>query len=697
MDPAVLENWKSHHSGLLGSDLSPDLSAYWDLSREAGVDPDLARPAMDLTLPFAERKKNARMLYAYISRVMYQSIQYYRDTPQLGFAMFNKEGTLLKLFGGEAFMSFSESHGIVPLSRWDITHLGANAVSVGLLSERPVAMEGADNYCRILADTAIYFSPVTMDKNGTSEVIGGLAVIVPYEDRRPDFLGTAVLATNDVNVHMYMSMSLHHMYEFEPRGLLIVDESWKTGKLSITYFNNTLRKLFHLGDENLSFTPVEGLFDPPPENPELWEILHERRRVENIQLRLRVRGRLLDYTVSTDPFSDPGICIQGIRIYITSLEQTAAHVSKQIGNNMLLSFNDIIGTSPGIISAKNKARRYAQSDSNVLILGESGVGKDVFAQAIHSESARCDKPFVSVNCGALPRELIASELFGYDQGAFTGARKGGHIGKFELANGGTIFLDEIGDMPLDLQVMLLQVIEKKSFTRVGGKQTINVDVKIISATNANLHERIRQGKFRLDLYYRLSVLRLQLPPLRERGEDVTLLSRYFLRKLYERGQVSHPVTISPEAVEYLKQHSWPGNVRELQNVMEGVVQTLPVETVLPNHIMYYTGKIDDINDPLPGSAPSEVSSSGAPAGPEETGAPASSVHPPYEQTPPGAAVPEEPDPLKSADMPVSNRGLVSLQELKDALARNHYRREDTARELNVTRKTLYRWMKKYDL
>ena len=193
------------------------------------------------------------------------------------------------------------------------------------------------------------------------------------------------------------------------------------------------------------------------------------------------------------------------------------------------------------------AKAVAKSESNVLILGESGVGKDIFAQAIHNASDRRDKPFLALNCAALPRDLIASELFGYEGGAFTGAKKNGNIGKFQLADTGTIFLDEIGDMPLDLQATLLRVIEQKKFMRVGSSSITNVDVRIIAATNANIQKLIDQKKFRADLYYRLSTLQFTIPPLRERGSDIILLAEYFIQAVSRRINKPNVMTLSNEA------------------------------------------------------------------------------------------------------------------------------------------------------
>ena len=214
------------------------------------------------------------------------------------------------------------------------------------------------------------------------------------------------------------------------------------------------------------------------------------------------------------------------------------------------------------------AEAAADSDANVMILGETGVGKEVLAQAIQSESKRKNGPFIAINAGAIPRELIASELFGFTEGAFTGASKGGKKGKFEQANGGTLFLDEIGEMPLDLQISLLRVLETKSVVRLGDHRERKIDVRFIAATNRNLQEEIAyQGTFRADLFYRLNVMSITIPPLRERIEDIEPLSQEFLASLqrhYQRG----PSKISEDALHSLRLHSWPGNIRELRNIME---------------------------------------------------------------------------------------------------------------------------------
>ncbi|MEK7741767.1 MAG: sigma-54 dependent transcriptional regulator, partial [Nitrospirota bacterium] len=233
----------------------------------------------------------------------------------------------------------------------------------------------------------------------------------------------------------------------------------------------------------------------------------------------------------------------------------------------------LVGESQKIRDLREQMEMAARSNSRVLIFGESGTGKEVAARLLHEKSPRDGKPFVEVNCAAIPQELIESELFGHEKGSFTGAFEKKN-GKFELADGGTLFLDEIGDMSLQTQAKVLRVIETQEFQRVGGNKNINVDVRIIAATNKDLREEVKKGSFREDLFFRLNVIPLFVPPLRERKEDIPLLVEYFLDSLAaEYGKP--PRKILPEALKYLQSYDWPGNVRELKNVIERLVIMTP--------------------------------------------------------------------------------------------------------------------------
>lgn len=227
-------------------------------------------------------------------------------------------------------------------------------------------------------------------------------------------------------------------------------------------------------------------------------------------------------------------------------------------------FEDIIGTSNTIRTAIVKAKKFALSSFTILITGETGTGKELFAQSVHNYSTRRNGPFVAVNCAAIPDNLLEAELFGYEEGSFTGAKKGGKPGLFELAHNGTIFLDEIGDLPLNLQAHLLRVIQEKEVIRVGGKELVPIDVKIVACTNVDLYEKVLQGSFREDLFYRLSVLHLHLPPLRERLEDIPLIASHILKKYFEK---KYNTDIIIAALDTLNNTGWKGNVRELENVL----------------------------------------------------------------------------------------------------------------------------------
>jgi two-component system, NtrC family, nitrogen regulation response regulator NtrX len=240
--------------------------------------------------------------------------------------------------------------------------------------------------------------------------------------------------------------------------------------------------------------------------------------------------------------------------------------NKQIKSE-LLGVSEIIGESAPIKKIKDTISKIAATSSRVLITGENGTGKELVARSIHSQSRRASKPFVDVNCAAIPSELLESELFGHEKGAFTGAIKQ-RIGKFEQANGGTLFLDEIGDMSPDAQAKVLRALQENKITRVGGSETIEVDVRVVSATNKDLRSEIEQGGFREDLYHRLSVIPIHIPPLRERREDIPLLAKTFLARLGEDEIVFSGKSFTDEAIEVLKDQTWSGNIRELQNVIE---------------------------------------------------------------------------------------------------------------------------------
>ncbi|WP_423801753.1 sigma-54-dependent Fis family transcriptional regulator [Neobacillus sp. SAB-20_R2A] len=311
------------------------------------------------------------------------------------------------------------------------------------------------------------------------------------------------------------------------------------------------------------------------------------------------------------------------------------------------SFQSLVGESEAFKQTIQLARVAASSDSNVLITGDSGTGKELVANAIHQAGHRADRPFIALNCAAIPKDLLPSELFGYVAGAFTGANPKGSMGKFELANKGTLFLDELGDMPLELQVQLLRVIQEQEIVRIGDKTRISIDVRVIAATNKDLPVEIQAGKFRKDLFYRLNVIHIEIPSLRERSEDIRLLAENFVQKLSLKKHHG-PHYVTPEAMEILKKYSWPGNIRELENAMEYAVNFSTNGIIAPESLPKHIHKQQTL-----------------PMNPVKT------------------------NPVKQAE----------LDWIIQALKRSQMNVTDAAKELNMSRSTLYRKLKKlgYDI
>ena len=312
-------------------------------------------------------------------------------------------------------------------------------------------------------------------------------------------------------------------------------------------------------------------------------MLYKNKVIGAIQALNKASGELFDQMdmLRASWFANmAGIAIENARLYDLSQKENI-NLRRELGGSAL-GFDNIIGKSPQLKEVKERARRVAQMDSNLLLLGDSGTGKGILAQAIHRTSPRASGPFIQVNCGAIPETLLESELFGHEKGAYTGATYQ-KPGRFELANGGTIFLDEVGDMPLSLQIKLLLVIESKRFERLGGTKTIETDVRIIAATNQDLEEKMREGEFREDLYWRLSVINIFIPPLRERKEDIQLLAEYFLKK-YSVEMNRKIIGFSKEAMDILKSYNWPGNIRELENTIENTVVFANNDIIQPNDL-----------------------------------------------------------------------------------------------------------------
>lgn len=323
--------------------------------------------------------------------------------------------------------------------------------------------------------------------------------------------------------------------------------------------------------------------------------------VHDLELSVGYDTQYKKYMISIDQIWDEERKIrQGAVIYMTKLSRMDKIIGKRGGMKAYFTFNDIKGESEAMKQAKDFAKQVASAGTNILLLGESGTGKELFAQAIHNSYCP-DGPFIAVNCASLPRNLIESELFGYEGGAFTGADKKGRPGKFELANGGTLLLDEIGDMPTEIQPVLLRALEDRQIVRIGGTKYIPIDVRIIAATNKDLVELIKKQQFREDLYFRLAVFKINIPPLRERENDALLLANYFVETTCQKiGK--QPLQIGPDAGEVIRAYHWPGNVRQLENAIVHAVYmckgNIIMASDLPPEITSMEHRLEDSDEIL---------------------------------------------------------------------------------------------------
>ncbi|MCI8291980.1 MAG: sigma 54-interacting transcriptional regulator [Hespellia sp.] len=619
------------------------------------------------TKQFQEHFQNNLWNYTYLDRNLKSIFVVEKIPPHVCLAYFDADGFLIELYGDTESVDTLSKLGISTGTIWTEEGIGYNAITAGLTRKQAVSSSGTEHDLPALKDLALYYCPISLRRLSVDYMrskppqdFGGVAVIVPleYDQTHYSFLSAAI--AHDTVMTLHFNQHAIRLYEQVGSGLLIIDSRMNREKVTITHANQTLFRALGIPPRDLFFSPLEDFLDPRT-NSELWDLVKKQEDAKDVHITLTIEKKAIHCMITCLAFNQPFLNASGIICYITTPQMESRSVARKMGNSAILSFPNIIGESSSIRSAIHRATLIANTDSNVMILGESGVGKDVFAQAIHNASLRKNKPFIAVNCGALPRDLIASELFGYDSGAFTGAKRNGNIGKFELANGGTIFLDEIGDLPLDLQANLLRVVEQKQLMRLGSNRLIDIDVKIISATNTNMSHMIEQRLFRSDLFFRLSTLRLSLAPLRERENDVVLLANHFIETISQRIGRKDSMRLSTEAEELLTTLSWPGNVRELQNLMECIVQLYPDPIILPQHILE--------NISL-GSTDPNLS--------------ATSIVPGMTDLPFTRSMPRK-------------RKVLSKEDIQNALDMCGGNRSQAAEYLGIARKTLYRKMEQFGI
>lgn len=537
----------------------------WIRSKENNIDPEsplvlkkLSDRKIDLLL-----KDNKILLDAALP-LLTNLVSYYSINNSFGISLYDKKGITL-------FVSNSALRGLDVGEDLSEEVVGTTSHALCINLDQPIYVLSPENYHPSLRKPNVTFSIPIHDPKGNPLA----ALTIPYfekiqytDEGRCQFKSIIALlfmtAKNIEQVYSKLDCNRQITVEKIPfdSAMSLIDESMisvdSTGR--ITYANSNVKDFFRTKNDNVVGKPYSDLLGKIPEIEKLY-----KKKVSHKYLTTNCIHNDQKYLIKASLFSTE--VENSVLICISKLASDKNYVLNNV--NAVNSIDQILGDSEEMLKAKQVANKVANSTKSVLLIGESGTGKELFAQAIHQES-RPEGPFVAVNCAALPKSLLESELFGYEGGSFTGADKNGHIGKIELAHSGTLFLDEIGDMPLELQAVLLRVLEDKQVMRIGGTQYRKVDFRVVAATNRNLLEMISSGKFREDLYYRISTFEISIPPLRQRNSDILKLAQQFIEEECQKMKVAIPKLDEDVKKEILK-YEWPGNVRELKNAMDYAV------------------------------------------------------------------------------------------------------------------------------
>jgi PAS domain S-box-containing protein len=563
--PVVYESWKRARS--------------YNVSPLEVKDEILDRSALDRILSY-----NSELIS--VAHPYIQNLYSFIKGSNFIIALTDVNGTVIDLIGQDsAIKEKAKKTGLVIGCNRSEHHAGTSGIGTCLATGKPIQIWGCEHYIEPHHSYVCSAAPIR-DQQG--KIVGCLDMVGPMESVSIHTLGMVCAAVDGIHKEMEMR-SAYNKISIINKQLNSTIQSMGSGILMfdnigiITQFNSSASSILKLTPEQLRNQNIVNILDMETASLNLLDI---NSNIENEEFFVvNSNGIKLNLSISVSIiYNDDHEKISTVLI-IDELKRIHSMVHRFSGFTAKCTFDSIVGNSPAILKIKDMGRIASQSDSNVLIFGESGTGKDLLAQAIHNSSSRSKGPFIAINCGSLPKGLIESELFGYESGAFTGASKDGYPGKFNLADGGTIFLDEIGDMPLEMQASLLRVIQTKEVVRIGGKTAKQVDVRIIAATNRNLLESVKNNRFRSDLYYRLNVLDFVIPALRERKEDIIVLAEYFIN-IYGHTMNKKVKGISEKALDLMLSYNWPGNVRELENAIERALNLVQGDWITEAELPY---------------------------------------------------------------------------------------------------------------
>ncbi|MBW2608867.1 MAG: sigma-54-dependent Fis family transcriptional regulator [Deltaproteobacteria bacterium] len=539
-------------------DLRPTILNSWQRCLDLEVNPHRNTPPQ-LSVREIENRLQTRKEYLDVIQPIVAGMERIADLSRFIIAFADREGFLLMIYGNRQLKQEMDKLNSRVGNNMSERYAGTNAIGIALTTGQPSQVFHAEHFCQGLHNYSCIAIPIR--DPFSQEIIGVLDFVSRVEDHQPHIFGMAAQMGRCIELEIYREekeredLFREQILDQMEGGIIVLNDDDRISQVNLKALDylNVERKSI-LNKRLQDFDILSG-----------WKDMEEPfwlSRDQNTEIFLKRRPIVHQQrTLGSFIFCEP-----------------IKKASKQVTSQKNTSIRRPIGRSPAFRDVLHVAEHTAQFNSNILISGETGTGKEVLARFIHRKSRRHDKPFVAVNCGSIPRELLGSELFGYKAGAFTGASKKGHISKFELANGGTLLLDEISEMPIESQVYLLRVIEEKVLTPLGGTQQIPVDVRIIAVSNKDLYKEVKAGRFRDDLFFRLNVVHINMPLLKERKEDIPLLVKHFIEDL-SQSLLKRVEGLSPGIVDALMAYEWPGNVRELKNALEHAMVICPGEMI----------------------------------------------------------------------------------------------------------------------
>lgn len=542
----------------------------WANCQQGGLNPHIHFTSQPDSVPLAQRTINPLMSYFRHYVLQKLLVIFYESVDRYGGALFYayENKVIFSQRGNRAMLDYFNRLNIGIGSSIDEQHIGTTAASV-VKSGEEIVLNGNKHYLDILKPFASY-----CHLSGEEFAHAYTLIFLPNESLTEHFIQqvqlykvarNSALAAHSKSIEFVAKNDLfERLSQYTSQAVLLLD-----GKGKIVNVNQHFKNWFNVTSADVLNLEFSVLF---PELREMLQRVLTKEKIFQEKVSLKKLPSNMQYLyidmMPTETPAYPGVVVSFSPVKGTPAPQVKCDRFKTAH----YTFEHIVGNCETIRKLKQMAINAALGSSSIIITGESGTGKELFAQAIHNASARNHQPFISINCSAIPPELIASELLGYEEGAFTGSKKGGSIGKLEYANKGTLFLDEIGEMPMTVQTTLLRVLEEREITRIGSNKVIPIDIRLLCATNKDLLKMVHKGTFRLDLYYRINVLNLHLPPLRKRVQDIPLLIKHYLR-IFNHSFSKKISGISTEALHIFTQHPWPGNLRELRNAVECCVNS----------------------------------------------------------------------------------------------------------------------------